>query len=42
MERKKIAIGLLSFLLLLPGLLQPFVTQAAGGEQVRVQVAGLV
>jgi len=42
MERKKIVIRLLSFLLLLLGLLQPFVTQAAGEERVQVQVAGLV
>lgn len=42
MERKKVAIGLLSFLLLLLGLLQPFVVQAAAEEGVKVQVAGLV
>ncbi len=42
MERKKIVIGLLSFLFLLLGLLQPFVVQAAEEEQVRIQIAGLV
>lgn len=42
MERKKILIGLLSFLLFLLGWLQPFVAQAAEEERVRVQVAGLV
>jgi len=42
MERTKIAIGLLSFLLLLPGMLHPFVAQAAAGERVKVHVAGLV
>lgn len=42
MERKKTVMGLLWFLLLLLGWLQPFVVQAAEEEQVRVQVAGLV
>lgn len=42
MERTKKAIGLLAFLLLLVGLFHPFVAQAAAGEGVKVQVAGLV
>jgi len=42
MEKKKIVMGFFSILLLLPGLLQPFVVQAAAGEGVKVQVAGLV
>ena len=42
MERKKIAMGLFSFLLLLLGLLQPFVVQAAAEEQVKVHIAGMV
>jgi hypothetical protein len=42
MERKKIALGVLSFLLLLLGLLQPFMAQAAAEEQVKVHVAGMV
>lgn len=42
MEKTKRVKGLLAFLLLLSGLLQPFVVQAAAGEGVKVQVAGLV
>jgi hypothetical protein len=42
MEKKKIAMGLLSFLLLLLGLLQPVLVQTAEAERVQVQVAGLV
>lgn len=42
MERKKIAMGLFSFLLLLLGLLQPFVVQTAAGEQAKVHIAGMV
>lgn len=42
MERTKRAIGLLAFLLLLSGLLHPFVVRAAAGEGVKAHVAGLV
>lgn len=42
MERTKRARGLLAFLLLLSGLLHPFVVQAGAGERVTVQVAGMV
>ncbi len=42
MERKKIALGVLAFLLLLLGLLQPFMAQAAVEEQMKVHVAGMV
>lgn len=41
MERTKIAIGLLVFLLLV-GLLQPVLAQVGAGERVTVQVAGMV
>ena len=42
MEGTKMTRGLLAFLLLLSGLLQPFSVQAGAEERVRVQVAGLV
>lgn len=42
MEKRKMAMGLLAFLLLLVGLLHPFVAQAAAGERVKAHVAGLV
>lgn len=42
MERKKIAMGLLSCLLFLLGWLQPFVAPAVEEGRVRAQVAGLV
>lgn len=42
MEKTKRVIGLLAFLLLLSGLLHPFMAQAAAGERVKVRVAGMV
>ncbi|HXG17478.1 MAG TPA: hypothetical protein VNN62_00185 [Methylomirabilota bacterium] len=42
MEKTKRVIGLIACLLLLSGLPHPFVAQAAAGERVKVQVAGMV